>query len=114
GSTIIWHPHLPHGGSPIKDLTRTRLSLVIHTTPRDTPVYHHDAFFNPSRDFPTNARWHTDPAGGRRYVPHYTMSFGHDDPHPASDFDGLGKLTAYNAVDRIIRFVEKVQRKLAK
>jgi len=114
GSTIIWHPHLPHGGSPIEDLTRTRLSLVIHTTPRDTPVYHQDVFFHPSKDFPTKAPWRTDPAGGRRYVPRYTMSFGHSDPHPASDFNGLGRLTPHTAIDRMIRFVEKARRRLVK
>lgn len=28
GQTIIWHPQLPHGGAPILDVSRTRLSLV--------------------------------------------------------------------------------------
>lgn len=30
GDVIIWHEQLLHGGSPIKDITRTRKSLVTH------------------------------------------------------------------------------------
>jgi ectoine hydroxylase-related dioxygenase (phytanoyl-CoA dioxygenase family) len=33
GDTIIWHPSLPHGGSPITDPRRTRHSLVMHVIP---------------------------------------------------------------------------------
>jgi phytanoyl-CoA hydroxylase len=49
GDTIIWHPLLAHGGAPYRDLTRTRLSFVIHTTPDYVPVFHTDVFFNPEK-----------------------------------------------------------------
>ncbi len=32
GDTIIWHPQTPHGGAEIRDLARTRHSIVMHTT----------------------------------------------------------------------------------
>jgi len=37
GDTLIWHPQLPHGGTPINDLTRTRYRLVMHTAPVGIP-----------------------------------------------------------------------------
>jgi len=30
GDVLIWHEELVHGGSPIIDMTRTRMSLVTH------------------------------------------------------------------------------------
>ena len=49
GDTVIWHPQLPHGGSPITDITRTRHSLVVHVAPVGCPVYYQDVFFNPGK-----------------------------------------------------------------
>lgn len=62
GATVIWHPHLPHGGSPIHDRKATRRSLVVHTTPTGVPVYHENAFFNPKKVFPEQPNWkyHTE------------------------------------------------------
>jgi phytanoyl-CoA hydroxylase len=40
GDTAIWHPQTPHGGTEIRDLTRTRHSIVMHTTPAGVPLYH--------------------------------------------------------------------------
>lgn len=57
GDTLIWHPQLPHGGSPVKDSRRTRFSWVIHTTPVGVPVYHQNVFFNPKREFSTTPPW---------------------------------------------------------
>src|SRR5262245_11803096 len=55
GSTIIWHPQLPHGGAPIRDVKRTRFSFVMHTTPEGAAVYHQHAFFAPEKHFPEHA-----------------------------------------------------------
>jgi ectoine hydroxylase-related dioxygenase (phytanoyl-CoA dioxygenase family) len=46
GDVVIWHPQLPHGGSAIKEATRTRKSVVFHVTPENVPVYQADVFFN--------------------------------------------------------------------
>lgn len=46
GDVIIWHPLLPHGGSKILDFSRDRYSLVAHTVPEMTPVYHSREFFS--------------------------------------------------------------------
>lgn len=60
GDIIIWHPLLPHGGSTVKDKTRSRHSIVAHTVPEMTPVYHSNRFFDstiPTSNIPT---WHYD------------------------------------------------------
>jgi phytanoyl-CoA hydroxylase len=44
GDVVIWHPELPHGGSPIKQLGLTRKSLVFHVCPEYTPVFGPDVF----------------------------------------------------------------------
>jgi phytanoyl-CoA hydroxylase len=54
---VLWHPQLPHGGSQIKDVTQTRNSLVIHSTPTGTPVYQQNAFFNPDAKFCDSPGW---------------------------------------------------------
>jgi ectoine hydroxylase-related dioxygenase (phytanoyl-CoA dioxygenase family) len=45
GDTVIWHPELPHGGSPAIDTARTRWSIVFHCAPRAVQVHQHDRFF---------------------------------------------------------------------
>jgi phytanoyl-CoA hydroxylase len=45
GDTVIWHPELPHGGSPANDPSRTRWSSVFHCAPVDVQVHQHDRFF---------------------------------------------------------------------
>src|SRR5438093_13723952 len=57
GDVILWHPLAPHGGSPINDPSRTRLSFVLHTTPNGVPVFHMDVFFAPSLQGQKHARW---------------------------------------------------------
>lgn len=47
GDVLIWHALLPHGGSPIKDISLTRKSIVAHCVPVDTRVYNARHFFNP-------------------------------------------------------------------
>lgn len=46
GDTVIWHPELPHGGSPASDPNRTRWSIVFHCAPVSTQVHQHHAFFS--------------------------------------------------------------------
>jgi len=76
GDTIIWHPHLPHGGAPILDPSRTRNSFVIHTTPLGVPVYHENAFFNPTNELPTAAPEY-DQIDNYYLVHHDAIDIGH-------------------------------------
>jgi len=86
GDTIIWHPHLPHGGGAINDLSRTRFSLVMHVTPFGTPVYHQKAFFNPSMPLPETAPWSYKSDGGRRYAAHASVSIAHQVDYAPREF----------------------------
>jgi phytanoyl-CoA hydroxylase len=87
GDSLIWHPQLPHGGTPIRDASRTRFSFVMHTTPVGVPVYHQDAFFAPSRPFPDKAPWSYRDAEGRRIADfRHGVGFGHERGYPLSAF----------------------------
>lgn len=86
GDTIIWHPQLPHGGSQIADLARTRHSFVMHTTPVGTPVYHMSVFFNPSKPVPQSAPWGYREVAGRCYAMHRFVDFAHADPRDPNSF----------------------------
>ncbi|HZP15604.1 MAG TPA: phytanoyl-CoA dioxygenase family protein, partial [Nocardioides sp.] len=44
GDVLIWHPQLPHGGSPIAHAGRTRRSVVFHYVPEGCSVHGVDAF----------------------------------------------------------------------
>lgn len=77
GQTIIWHPQLPHGGAPITDPQRTRLSLVQHVTPENYQVYGLDAFFNPTKELPTEAPWKYGTDNNRLYIDHGVVGIGH-------------------------------------
>ena len=82
GDTIIWHPQAPHGGAEIRDLRRTRYSLVMHTTPIGVPVYHQDVFFNPSKPVDDQAPWEYVSLGERRYADFHGISFEHKRSYP--------------------------------
>ncbi|WP_341521110.1 phytanoyl-CoA dioxygenase family protein [Pseudomonas sp. G.S.17] len=86
GDTIIWHPQLPHGGGAIQDITKSRFSFVMHTTPAGTPVYHHDKFFNPEAP----AELDSDRSYGRHrdsyFVKHTEVDFAHVELIPVRDF----------------------------
>jgi phytanoyl-CoA hydroxylase len=45
GDVLIWHPQLPHGGSPISRPGATRRSIVFHYMPKGCSVYGVDVFF---------------------------------------------------------------------
>jgi phytanoyl-CoA hydroxylase len=77
GDVILWHPLAPHGGAAIKDPTRTRLSMVVHTTPKGVPVFHMDVFFNPSRRVRRDAPWSYAGFEGRSIAETGPMSIGH-------------------------------------
>jgi phytanoyl-CoA hydroxylase len=76
GSTIIWHPQLPHGGSPIVNDNRTRLSMAMHITPPNVAVYHQDVFFS-QKIVPSKKEIFYKFDKNRRYIAHDTISFGH-------------------------------------
>jgi len=87
GDSLIWHPQLPHGGSAIQDGSRTRLSLVMHTTPVGVPVYHQNVFFNPSRQFSEKAAWGYREFEGRMIADfRHGVSFGHQRTYPLEQF----------------------------
>jgi ectoine hydroxylase-related dioxygenase (phytanoyl-CoA dioxygenase family) len=86
GDIIIWHPQLPHGGSHIQDLSRTRHSFVMHVTPVGTPVYQQDAFFNPEKPFSERAKWKYGKFGGRKYVEGLMIDIGHRENRDPKDF----------------------------
>ncbi len=77
GDTIIWHPHTLHGGRVIADPKRTRLSLVMHSTPVNQAVYHHDGFFNPGASLAQLQDKLLTTRNGRKYVSYGMVSFGH-------------------------------------
>jgi len=78
GDSLIWHPQLPHGGTPIKDKLRTRFSFVMHNTPVGVPVYHQDAFFRPSHVLPEQAAWSYREVDGRQVADfRHGVSFDH-------------------------------------
>ncbi len=86
GDTLIWHPQLPHGGSPIRDKSKTRFSLVMHTTPEGVPVYHQDAFFRPNMAYSETAGWAYRDVDGRKIVDQQGISFGHVNDYPLTAF----------------------------
>jgi ectoine hydroxylase-related dioxygenase (phytanoyl-CoA dioxygenase family) len=93
GDSLIWHPQLPHGGTAICDMTRTRYSLVMHTTPVGVPVYHQNVFFNPNRPYPETAAWEYLDYDGRKVVDCAGISFNHANDYPVSDFRRLNEAT---------------------
>lgn len=46
GDVAIWHPQLPHGGSPAVDQMRSRWSVVAHCAPEAVQLYMMDTFFH--------------------------------------------------------------------
>jgi phytanoyl-CoA hydroxylase len=86
GDVIIWHPQLPHGGSRIEDIRRTRHSFVMHVTPVGTPVYQQDVFFNPRKRVRERANWRYGKFGGRKYVDGDFIDIGHREKRKLTDF----------------------------
>jgi len=85
GDTLIWHPHLPHGGIPIVDKDRSRLSMVNHVIPVGVPVYGSEYFYR-RIDPPAKSNYPAIDYKGRSFVEHKTVDFAHRDPIPYEEF----------------------------
>lgn len=86
GDTVIWHPQLPHGGGPIGDITKSRFSFVMHTTPIGVPVYHQDVFFNPNGNMPMDASWEYRKVNGKYMVDQGAVDFAHQQAFEIQSF----------------------------
>lgn len=69
GDCLIWHPELPHGGSPIKSPGMTRKSIVFHCAPESTTMYGAEEFFG-LRPFEAKEHPLAPLADGRRMIDH--------------------------------------------
>ncbi len=98
GDTVIWHPQLPHGGGPIADISKSRFSFVMHTTPVGVPVYHQDKFFNPRGEAAIDAPWRYEKVDGAYRVIHDEVNFAHKESFPVSAFQSAKE--AKNATQR--------------
>ncbi len=78
GDTIIWHPHTLRGGRAVEDESRTRASLVMHSTPLNQVVYHHNGFFNPDAILEDKSQKSHVLQDGRNFVMYKNISFGHE------------------------------------
>lgn len=86
GDVLIWHPQLPHGGSPIRNRTLTRHSIVAHTVARGTPVYQAEAFFNPEAKLSDQAGWPFEDRNGRSHAVHGFVDVMHVAPRRPAEF----------------------------
>lgn len=76
GDVIIWHPQLFHGGAPHPS-AGTRRSVVMHVTPKGTPVGHMDAFYGQTV-LPERAAWRYYRRGEREIARFGQVDFGHE------------------------------------
>lgn len=85
GDTLIWHPHLPHGGSKIVERHRSRLSVVNHVIPEQVSVNGLDVFYG--NKVPSDSpNYHMQLENGRNFLIHNEVSFAHADPKPVTHF----------------------------
>jgi hypothetical protein len=77
GDTIIWHPHTLHGGRPIADAAKTRLSFVMHVTPPQQAVFHHQGFFNSGSVLPVRSSYEVVTFNSRSHRRYENISFEH-------------------------------------
>ena len=75
GDTLIWHPHLPHGGSKIKNPKRSRLSIVNHVIAKNAAIGGMKSFFG--RNANPIPNYSLFEFGGREFVRHDNVCFGH-------------------------------------
>jgi ectoine hydroxylase-related dioxygenase (phytanoyl-CoA dioxygenase family) len=66
GDTVIWHPELPHGGSPAADPNGTRWSIVFHCAPDAVQVHQHQAYFSHKSTEPPAPRYGFREFSGRK------------------------------------------------
>jgi hypothetical protein len=75
GDVLIWHPQLPHGGSPIQRPELTRKSVVFHYMPEGAPIHGLEPFFGGEfPNTPNSYRWEN----GRAYIDHGQPRFDHN------------------------------------
>jgi hypothetical protein len=86
GDVLIWHPQLPHGGSPILKPTLTRNSIVAHVVAEGTPVYQAEAFFNPKAKLSGVAPWSFVKRNNRIYADHNCVDVMHVAPRSPAEF----------------------------
>jgi len=77
GDCLIWHPELPHGGSPIKSPGMTRKSVVFHCAPESTTMYGADEFFG-LQPFEDKQHPLVPLADGRKMINHGAPCFAHN------------------------------------
>jgi phytanoyl-CoA hydroxylase len=58
----------------------------MHVTPRGTPVYQQDVFFNPKKNVSDKSRWKYGKFGGRSYVHADKIDIGHREVRRVSEF----------------------------
>jgi hypothetical protein len=66
GDVVVWHAQAPHGGSPAKDPSHSRWSVVAHCAPESIQVHQHDRFFMHDSDEPPPPRYGFVEAYGRK------------------------------------------------
>lgn len=76
GDTVIWHPHLPHGGSIIKNPTRSRLSMVNHVIAKGASIGGMKQFFH--REDSDSENFTYFDYDGREFIRHPSIGFGHN------------------------------------
>ena len=112
GDCLIWHPQLPHGGTPIKNASLTRHSFVFYTAPVGARVYHQHVFFHPSKPFDEMATWEQNMIEGRAVVHQpQGIALGHPAhesfPLDTLDLSGLTEVptTRISTVEALARVV---------
>lgn len=69
GDCFIWHPELPHAGSPIITKGKTRKSMVFHCAPESETMYGWEEFFGVTPIGPKHSQL-VDMTPGRRMLHH--------------------------------------------
>jgi hypothetical protein len=109
GDCVIWHPQLPHGGTPIRDVSQTRHSFVFHTAPVGARVYHQNVFFHPSKAFPEMAEWKQQIIEGRAVVHHPGIAFGQP-VHQGFKLEELNRMWLTDVESELVSTPEALQR----
>lgn len=85
GDTLIWHPHLPHGGAEIIERHRSRMSMVTHVVPINVPISGLAVFYGHLEE-PKEIRYNYEDFDGRKFFVHNNVEFAHKEAIPAENF----------------------------
>lgn len=77
GDCFIWHPELPHGGTPILQPGMTRKSMVFHCAPEGETMYGIEEFFG-VQPFAPKEIGKVPMTSGRRMLHHARPMFAHN------------------------------------